>query len=325
MLLSVIIPCYNCESTIEKCINSILEQTIMDFEIIAVNDGSKDSTFSVLKNMSERDKRIIVIDKENSGPSSARNTGLDIAQGEYIGFVDSDDYIDKTMYEKLINVCKSDDADMAICGYINDYGNGTFKKVNHNLLPKYSTNKEVVDGIIKRIYLGQQECLPSPCNKVYKNSFIHTNRFDESIYRGEDWWFNFYLYERANCIVSIPDGLYYYCQANQKSIMKRMDPNFYDEWKQSRLILNSKMDKFGFEIDKNIYYMMFLYNVHSLILSLIKKNEPIDFILNDDFYKKVIKYDKNTSVIMKMCHRLNKVKTLQKLFYEFLSRTIYKN
>ena len=94
MLLSVIIPCYNCQNTIEKCINSILEQTIIDFEIIAVNDGSKDSTLSILKKMSERDKRIVVIDKENSGPSSARNTGLDIAQGEYIGFVDSDDYIE---------------------------------------------------------------------------------------------------------------------------------------------------------------------------------------------------------------------------------------
>lgn len=96
--ISVIVPVYNAERFLEKCIRSIMASTLKEIEIICVNDGSKDKSIDILRNLEKEDNRIIVIDKENEGASKARNIGIDMAKGEYIAFVDSDDFIDDSMY-----------------------------------------------------------------------------------------------------------------------------------------------------------------------------------------------------------------------------------
>ena len=102
--LSIIIPCYNTEKYINKCLDSVLNSTLKDIEVIIINDGSKDSTLDIIK--SYKDKRIIIIDKENDGVAMARNDGIKKATGEYITFIDSDDYIEPTMYEEMYNKAK---------------------------------------------------------------------------------------------------------------------------------------------------------------------------------------------------------------------------
>ena len=102
-LLSIVVPVYNVEQYLTKCLDSILAQTLTDFEVIAVDDGSPDSCGKILDEYAEKDNRIRVIHKKNGGVSSARNEALDIARGEYIGFVDSDDYIEADMYECLLD------------------------------------------------------------------------------------------------------------------------------------------------------------------------------------------------------------------------------
>lgn len=114
-MVSIIVPVYNSEKTIDRCVQSIIEQTYQDLQIILVDDGSTDSSQDKCKAWTKKDKRVIVITKQNGGVSSARNAGLEQVQGEYVGFVDSDDVIMSTYIEKLLSMIKEGNADMAIC------------------------------------------------------------------------------------------------------------------------------------------------------------------------------------------------------------------
>lgn len=116
-LISVIIPAYNIENYIERCMESVCRQTYRNLEIIVVDDGSKDQTGTVIDRMAQKDSRIIPIHKMNEGVSAARNTGLDRARGEYIGFVDGDDFIEENMYEFLLKNAQKYQADISHCGY----------------------------------------------------------------------------------------------------------------------------------------------------------------------------------------------------------------
>lgn len=115
--LSVIIPVYNVEKFLRESLNSVLSQTFSDIEIICVNDGSTDESASILEEYQKRDSRIVIINKENEGPLCARKAGLKVAKGEYIGFVDSDDWIEPNMYEELYSKAKKYDVDLVTCGY----------------------------------------------------------------------------------------------------------------------------------------------------------------------------------------------------------------
>ena len=115
--ISVIVPVYNVESYLSQCLDSIINQTFTDFELIAVNDGSTDSSLSILHDYSKRDSRIIVIDKPNTGVSDTRNLGLSNAQGEYVCFVDADDILSHTYLGDMYEIASRKHADMVLCKY----------------------------------------------------------------------------------------------------------------------------------------------------------------------------------------------------------------
>lgn len=133
-LVSIIIPIYNVENYLEQCIISVVHQTYKNLEIILVNDGSPDNSGKICDNFALMDKRIKVIHKMNGGLSSARNAGIDIAKGEYLGFVDSDDTIEPFMYEKLMTAIKRDGTDLAVCAINYVFENG--KKLTKTNLGK---------------------------------------------------------------------------------------------------------------------------------------------------------------------------------------------
>ena len=116
--LSIIVPVYQAKEYLEKCINSILEQSFVDFELILVDDGSKDASGTICDEYAKRDKRIRVIHKENGGLSDARNTGIKLANSDYLMFVDSDDYIEKNMLECLYKNIIEKDSDIAVCNFM---------------------------------------------------------------------------------------------------------------------------------------------------------------------------------------------------------------
>lgn len=124
VLISVIVPVYKVEQYLEKCVNSITAQTYSNLEIILVDDGSPDKCGDICDSLAEKDKRIKVIHKMNGGLSSARNAGIDIATGQYIGFVDSDDFIEPEMYEKLLKLIKQEGTKLAVCAVNYVYEDG---------------------------------------------------------------------------------------------------------------------------------------------------------------------------------------------------------
>lgn len=130
-LISVIVPVYNVEKYLDKCVDSIVNQTYKNLEIILVDDGSPDNCPKMCDNWAKKDKRIKVIHKENGGVSSARNVGIDNAKGEYIGFVDSDDWTEKKYIQKLYEVLIQENADIALCGY-NRVTGANIEKININ-------------------------------------------------------------------------------------------------------------------------------------------------------------------------------------------------
>jgi len=171
MKLSIIVPVYKVEKYLDRCIQSILGQSFSDFELILVDDGSPDSCGEKCEEWAKKDSRIKVIHKKNGGLSDARNAGIDIAQGEYIGFVDSDDYIKPDMFEVLIHNIEAFDADISICGYIDVYANGCR---NESLDKKvYVWNQEEA---IRNILLGKLLSVHA-WTKLYKRKLFETVRY----------------------------------------------------------------------------------------------------------------------------------------------------
>ena len=115
ILVSAIVPVYNSEEFLEKCIESLRNQTLKDIEMIFINDGSTDNSLDILRGYEKIDSRIKVIDQKNSGPSVARNNGIKVAKGDYISFSDSDDWIDKNMYKDMYTIAKKNDSDAVVC------------------------------------------------------------------------------------------------------------------------------------------------------------------------------------------------------------------
>lgn len=214
--LSIIVPVYNVEAYIKRCLNSILAQTFTDFELILVDDGSPDGCPAICDEYAARDRRITVIHKPNGGLSDARNAGLDIAAGEFLGFVDSDDYISPNMYEKLVEAIKSSGADLVACGM---YYIGADEKVN-SIWPSLSENKLYMrTDFIDHFYPDvRRDIMPAVMNKLYKRTIFSELRFPiGKLY--EDAFIQLDLFDQCNSIYVLHEHLYYYYYNRNGSIL----------------------------------------------------------------------------------------------------------
>ncbi len=206
MKFSIIIPAYNADKTLNRCFDSILAQTFKDFEVIVVNDGSKDKTKQIIDHYADTDSRISAIHKPNGGVSSARNEGLSYASGEYIVFIDADDYIDKDYLESF----SKSNADIIVCGF-KMFGNSSNKSIPS---PQFITGHENIcnhlcDNISKSYFR-------TPWSKAFKSSIIKRNncKFDTAIRFGEDSDFNFRVFANADSIEIISTAAYNYYSEN---------------------------------------------------------------------------------------------------------------
>src|SRR4051794_17458760 len=120
--ISIIVPIYNVEEYLRRCLDSLLTQSLTDIEVIAINDGSPDSSLQILNHYALKDNRLKIIDQSNGGVSSARNAGIEAANGEYIGFVDPDDWVDKEMYKIMYQTAVTEQADIVMCSYMREFG-----------------------------------------------------------------------------------------------------------------------------------------------------------------------------------------------------------
>lgn len=170
-MITVIVPIYNTEKYLRRCLDSITNQTYKNLEIILVDDGSNDNSLSICKEYKLKDDRIKILTQVNKGQGAARNYGLEICNGEYISFIDSDDYIDEYMYEKMLSKIKEYNVDMAICGYYRDYG-FFMKKQPVPDKNKVYDNLELIKSYINTPYITS-----SVCNKLYKKEIWENERF----------------------------------------------------------------------------------------------------------------------------------------------------
>ncbi len=234
-MISIIVPIYNSEKWLKKCIESLISQTYTDIEIILINDGSKDNSLEICREYEAKDSRIVVIDKENGGVSKARNEGIKKANGEYIQFVDSDDYIEKDACEKLVSAIEGQD--MAICG-LKVWKGEKLLRTPH-LEDEKCILRENIDVYFKlrKINLG-------PCNKLYKKSIIK-KLFREDLSLGEDTVFVLDYMRNVEKIRVIADCLYNVSLDNDNSLNR-----------------NSKLDKIDSLIDQRVIEENFLKEIY---------------------------------------------------------------
>ena len=205
--ISVIVPVYNTEKYLARCLDSLLNQTYRDLEIIVIDDGSKDGSPAICDAYAQKDARIRVIHKTNAGVSAARNDGLAVVSGEYVTFMDSDDYIDKTMYETLHRlITQTADVDIAVCGTKRELSNGAFTSYYEGQEELVFSQREAIVNLLSNTYY----CC-SVCDKLIRRETVSDIRFDVAKKHNEDLLFLYEVMKRANRVVFSPTPLYYYC------------------------------------------------------------------------------------------------------------------
>lgn len=235
--ISVIIPVYNVEQYLRECLDSIVNQTLKDIEIICVNDGSTDNSLAILEEYANKDGRIKIINKENGGPSAARNCAIALAQGEYIGFVDSDDWIDLDFYEKLYNTAKKYNADIACADLLRISTNKEVYFLKHNKV-------QVTSKVFKKYRLCGVPDNNYIMNRIYKTERLKESGilFEENILFEDILWSHKVLYYLKK-LVTVPDTKYNY-RDNPVSIVntgsEKIKDNLYSEYRKALVFMLSK-------------------------------------------------------------------------------------
>ncbi len=274
--ISVIIPVYNAEEYLSKCLDSVINQTLKDIEIICINDGSTDNSIEILKKYAKKDPRIIIIDKENGGAGSARNKGLKIAKGKYIHFIDADDWIDKDTYKITFEECETKNLDVILFQLIN-YENDTGKLYED---PNYNVEQisQEFDGKIFS-HLDIKDVLfklsVSPCNKLYKKDILKDITFPEGcMFEDNSFFFEAFLKTKR---ISIIRKHYYYRRVHSNSVMRNKGIKLLDSIEIAR-------DVFSI-VKKSDYYNVYKPNVINFRISMVRTwynridnmNKPIYF------------------------------------------------
>ena len=285
-LISIIVTAYNVEKYVSRTIDSLLNQTYSLIEIICVDDGSSDNTYSILQNYAKKDSRVKAYTKTNEGVTKARKFGFEKANGEYIGFTDADDIVDADMfqrlYDNLINYC----ADISHCGYVVDNLNGTKEYFYNTGCLAQQDKKSGVESLIS----GSFE--PGLCNKLYKYDLLHNlfqnDIMDYSIKMNEDVLMNYFLFKEANSSVIEDVCLYHYVKREGSATVSGFNKDYsLDKIKVKQIIRDDSLGTCWESTAKRAFIVKCLniYNVFldennpelkdelSAIIKLIKDNK----------------------------------------------------
>lgn len=323
-LISVIVPVYNIEDKLlDKCINSIINQTYKNLEIIIVDDGSKKETADECDRLAKKDSRIVLIHQKNRGLSAARNVALDVAKGNYIGFVDSDDFIEPDMYELLYNSLVRNNADISVCGTRLVYKDGSHKDrtnyVDERVFSKCEAYKEL---------LIDKEMTASSWNKLYRRYLFSDLRFPEGKTFEDRYIMHelFYMSEKISCVNKL---LYNYYQRSNSILNSMTLDKFndsFDAWIRRLEFTEKVYPDFNFLVYQSIikssikYLLKFQYQ-KSVKLEEYKQKTAAVFVFLDSnlsreiVYNQIPKYKKDYDFLMK-----NRFSTLAKRLYAIKKR-----
>lgn len=237
--VSIIVPIYNVEKYIKRCLDSIINQTLKDIEIILIDDGSKDTSGSICDEYASQDNRISVIHKENGGLSDARNTGVKRATSDYVLFVDSDDYIKENMVERLYELLVDHQVDMSVCGVYNVYSSG--EKAQCDVLEEFQCDNITAFG---HIMVGEK--IPGTiCNKLIKREIAQELLFPVGrLY--EDAFYTTQLMQRVKSVVVTTEPMYYYFHrvgSITTTVFKKKDMDIVLAYEENLKVIKEKFPK----------------------------------------------------------------------------------
>lgn len=293
-VVSVIIPAYNAEKTIEKCLDSLFNQTLKEIEIIVINDCSKDNTLKILKKYKNKIK--LIDNKKNLGPAGSRNKGLDVAQGKYIGFVDADDWVAPNMYE-LMSSKMNDEVDLVACSRINVTKSGEKPIINKN---KDTDAKAFT------------KTSNYNCDKLFKREIIekHHLRLPEQYSYAEDFAFGIRYKYHANKMCILEEPLYYYLADSEGSITNSYKRNLLNIIK----VLEDMLDFFKKENAFEKYEKELIELSAGFYVRRTREFKNFnDKKLQREFVSEFLKYFKNNFKNYK--HQINGFKTKYYRFY----------
>lgn len=316
-LISVIVPIYNVEPYLERCIESIRNQTYNNLEIILVDDGSKDGCGIICDHYEKLDSRIKVIHKVNGGLSDARNAGIEIATGDYFAFIDSDDFIHHTMYEKLMGKMLETNADIAICNLKYTY-EGTESEIDVNESTQQSDTIVFDRMQAQLIYFDKQYNVISTVawNKLYKKSVFDQIRYPKGKIH-EDEFTTFKLLYHSQKIVYLTEQLYFYFQ-KKDSIMAQFNENRFHLFEAYRHRMEFYSDNNEFELFKKMLMLYIRMSAQFMKWSKDKQSNYIELIRSDRSKLKEI-YLKNKKKI-----RTTMMGNLELMVYFFDEKIYFK-
>ena len=303
--IAIIVPAYDVQEYIGKCIESLVNQSYKNIEIIVINDGSTDETLKIVKEFADKDKRITVLSQENQGVSEARNLGLQSVSADYVLFLDSDDWLEVETCEEVLKEAEENEADIVMFGYIREYEANSLKKAAFEEEKIIFDNEQVQNKLHRRIFGPLGEELKNPeklnvltpvCMKLYKISVVKDLKFINIKELGvcEDGYFNISAFEKAKKVVFIKKCFYHYRKiiANG-SLTQKKDSKIFDKTKKFYNILNEKIrenhySEEYYEALNNRFALSLVENSITLVNSQNEIYKNIKRILNDDDYEKAI-------------------------------------
>lgn len=272
--VSIVIPCYNVEKYLHQCLDSVVNQTLKEIEIICVNDGSTDSTLSIIQKYAQKDSRFKIIDKPNAGYGDSMNRGFDLATGEYIGIIESDDYADLDMFEKLYSVAHENNLDVVKSGYYLYYSIPKEKNEKQIIVSNVMCNKTFCPTSDFKAKMEMVEFFnikPTIWSAIYRKDFIRENgiRFNETPGASfQDASFNFKVWSCAQKVQLLRDTFLHYRQDNEASSVNSKGKIFCvcDEYEEMQRFLDEHPEKKGtLEYIKNrIKYDTYMWNYNRL-------------------------------------------------------------
>ena len=301
--VSIIVPVYQVEKYIRQCVDSILAQTFTDFELILVDDGSKDKSGQICDEYARMDTRVKVIHKESGGAADTRNRGMDQAVGNYVMFVDSDDYIAPTMLECLYRNMLNENADIAACNYLYFFENDRQKDFVTDVKSEVLTGSEIFYYKKNERNYGYWTVV---WNKLMKRETVGKVRFRSGKYYEDEFWAN-EIYQMDIKIVTIPECLYYYRQHENSTMRQKKIARSLDliEAYQERIYIYLKEQKYAEQAYKVLVY------------SLEHLEEGKRLITNEDERKKYVQAEKRTKDIVNQLKK-RKLSRIQRVSLVFL-------
>lgn len=287
-MISVIVPVFNVEKYLDRCILSIVSQTYLDIEIILIDDGSTDSSSVICDTWEQKDNRIKVIHKKNEGVSIARNTGIDAAQGEYVYFVDGDDYLESNAFEKMYNIIKKYDVDFVYCGFnqIDSIDRKIYDETGKSNIRK---KEEVLDEFFEQNIT--KTLMYPPWNKLCKAQIVKKIKFNNNYKIGEDVLFNFMLLDESKRVYFLNETLYNYIIRKNSAMRENFSSKKFDYVYAAYDIENICKDKYSQTLYEKAHFWTFCHNM-VIVRNILLNNMQKKYFENYAYFVNYLKKNK---------------------------------